>query len=97
MQVELNALRAPAAVPAPSVAGDAPKNNVAPEMAVLFSAISLVNWIGMELDTFDRNGTPVQAADWLTYVGDKMDVFEVVYQDRVRYSSQLLKGEAQTR
>jgi hypothetical protein len=93
MQAELNALRqaAPAAVPA----GDAMENNVAPEMAIPVSAISLMKWVGMKLDTFDGTGTPVQAADWLTYVGDKMDVFEVVDQDHVRYSSQLLKGEAQ--
>ncbi|GJN41077.1 hypothetical protein PR202_gn00402 [Eleusine coracana subsp. coracana] len=38
----------------------------------------------------------VDAADWLTYVEDKMEVFEVVYGDRVRYGTQLLKGEAQT-
>jgi hypothetical protein len=49
----------------------------------------------MMLDTFDGSGTPVEAADWLTYVEDKMDVFEIVYGDRVRFGTQLLKGEAQ--
>jgi hypothetical protein len=51
--------------------------------------------MGMKLDTFDGSGTLVHVADWLTYVEDKMAVFEVVYQDRVRFSTQLLKGEAQ--
>jgi hypothetical protein len=32
---------------------------------------------------------------WLTYVEDKMDVFEIVFGDRVRFGMQLLKGEAQ--
>jgi len=75
--------------------GAAPANVGAPEMPIPVSAISLMQWMGMKLDTFDGSGTPVQAADWLTYVEDKMDVFEVVYQDRVRFSTQLLKGEAQ--
>jgi hypothetical protein len=51
--------------------------------------------MGMKLDTFDGSGTPVEVADWLTYVEDKMDVFEIVYGDRVRFGTQLLKGEAQ--
>ena len=54
-----------------------------------------MQWMGMKLDSFDGSGSPVEAADWLTYVEDKMDVFEVVYGDRVRYGTQLLKGEAQ--
>ena len=49
----------------------------------------------MKLDTFDGSGTPVEAADWLTYVEDKMEVFEVVYHDCVSFGTQLLKGEAQ--
>src|SRR5579859_3898276 len=67
----------------------------APELVVPVSGISLMRWIGMKLDTFDGSGTPVQAADWLTYVEDKMEVFEVVYHDRLRFGTQLLKGEAQ--
>jgi hypothetical protein len=59
------------------------------------SGLSLMKWMGMKLDTFDGSGTPVEAADWLTYVEDKMDVFEIVYGDRVRFGTQLLKGEAQ--
>jgi hypothetical protein len=59
------------------------------------SAVSLVQWIGLKLDSFEGSGSPVEAADWLTYVEDKMDVFEVVEGDRVRYATQLLKGEAQ--
>jgi hypothetical protein len=59
------------------------------------SGLSLMQWMGMKLDAFDGSGTPVEAADWLTYVEDKMNVFEIVYGDRVRFGTQLLKGEAQ--
>ncbi|XP_062231056.1 uncharacterized protein LOC133928650 isoform X2 [Phragmites australis] len=59
------------------------------------SGVSLIQWIGMKLDHFDGSGTPVQAADWLSYVEDKMEVFDVLAQDRIRYGTQLLKGEAQ--
>jgi hypothetical protein len=65
------------------------------QTALPVSGVSLVKWIGMKLDSFDGSGCPVEAADWLTYVEDKMDVFEVAYGDRVRYGTQLLKGEAQ--
>jgi hypothetical protein len=41
----------------------------------------------MKLDSFDGSGSPVEAADWLTYVEDKMDVFEVVAGDLVRYGT----------
>jgi hypothetical protein len=51
--------------------------------------------MGMKLDTFDGSGTLVEAADWLTYMEDKMNVFEIVYGDRVRFGTQLLKGGAQ--
>jgi hypothetical protein len=54
-----------------------------------------MQWMGMKLDTIDGSGTPVEAADWLTYVEDKMDVFEIVYGDHVHFGTQLLKGEAQ--
>jgi hypothetical protein len=50
--------------------------------------------MGMKLDSFDGSGTPVEAVDYLTYVEDKMNVFEIVYGDRVRIGTQLLKGEA---
>ncbi|KAF0920634.1 hypothetical protein E2562_036069 [Oryza meyeriana var. granulata] len=30
----------------------------------------------MKLDNFDDSSTPVQAADWLSYVEDKMEAFE---------------------
>jgi hypothetical protein len=49
----------------------------------------------LKLNSFDGSGSPVEAANWLTYVEDKMNVFEVVYGDRVLYGTQLLKGEAQ--
>jgi hypothetical protein len=66
-----------------------------PRVAIPVSGISLMQWIGMKLDSFDGSGSPVDAADWLTYVEDKLDVFEVVSGDQVRYGTQLLKGEAQ--
>jgi hypothetical protein len=59
------------------------------------SGISLMQWTGLQLDSYDGSGSPVEAIDWLTYVEDKMNVFEVVYGDRVCYGTQLLKGEAQ--
>jgi hypothetical protein len=65
------------------------------EVPLPISGLSLMQWMGMKLDTFDGSGTPVEAADWLTYVEDKMDVFEIAFGDRVRFSTQLLKGEAQ--
>jgi hypothetical protein len=65
------------------------------EVAPHVSDISLIQWIGLKLDSFDGSGSPGEAADWLTYVEDKMNVFEVVYGDYVRYGIQSLKGEAQ--
>jgi hypothetical protein len=65
------------------------------EVPLPVSGLSLMQWMGMKLDTFDGSGTPVEAADWLTYMEDKMNVFEIVYGDRVRFGTQLLKGEAQ--
>jgi anti-sigma factor RsiW len=65
-----------------------------PQVAIPVSGISLMQWIGMKLDSFDGSGSPVDVADWLTYVEDKMDVFEVVSGDCVHYGTQLLKGEA---
>jgi hypothetical protein len=43
--------------------------------------------MGMKLDSFDGRGSPVEAADWLTYVEDKMDVFEVIAGDLVHYGT----------
>jgi hypothetical protein len=65
------------------------------EVSLPVSGLSLMQWMGMKLDTFDGSGTSVEAADWLTYVEDKMNVFEIMYGDRVRFGTQLLKGEAQ--
>jgi hypothetical protein len=62
------------------------------EVPLPVSGLSLMQWMGMKLDAFDGSGTPVEAVDWLTYVEDKMDVFEIVYEDRVRFGTQLLKG-----
>jgi hypothetical protein len=65
------------------------------EVPLSVSGLSMMQWMGMKLDSFDGSGTPVEAADWLTYVEDKMNVFEIVYGDRVCFGTQLLKGEAQ--
>jgi hypothetical protein len=65
------------------------------EVPPLVSELSLMQWMGMKLDTFDGSSTSVGATDWLTYVEDKMDVFDIVFGDRVRFCTQLLKGEAQ--
>jgi hypothetical protein len=65
------------------------------EVPLPVSGLSLMLWMGMKLDAFDGSGTQVEAADWLTYVKDKIDVFEIVYGDRVHFGMQLLKGEAQ--
>jgi hypothetical protein len=59
-------------IPAGVVPGDAA------EVAPLVSGISLVQWIGLKLDSFDGSGSPVEVVDWLSYVEDKMNVFEVV-------------------
>jgi hypothetical protein len=74
-------------------AGAAPGGGA--EVPLPVSGLSLMQWMGMKLDTFDGSGTPVEVADWLTYVEDMMNVFEIVYGDRVRFGTQLLKGEAQ--
>jgi hypothetical protein len=62
------------------------------EVPLPISGLSLMQWTGMKLDAFDGSGTPIEVADWLTYVEGKMDVFEIVYGDRVRFGTQLLKG-----
>ena len=67
--------------------GAASANDGALEMHVPISAISLMQWMGMKLDTFDGSGTPLVALNWLTYVEDKMEVFEVVYDDRVGFNT----------
>jgi hypothetical protein len=67
----------------------------ATKVAPPVSGVSLLQWIGLKLASFDGSGSPVEAADWLTYVEDKMNVLEVIYGDHVRYGTQLLKGETQ--
>jgi hypothetical protein len=64
-------------------------------VAPLVSGISLMQWIGLKLDSFDGSGSPVKAVDWLTCVFDKMNVFEVVYGGHVRFGRKLLKEEVQ--
>ena len=39
-------------------------------------------------------GVPIEAADWLSAVIDKLESFQVPASDWVRYAHQLLKGEA---
>jgi len=48
----------------------------------------------MSLEKFAVTGTPIEAADWLTAVIDKLESFQVPASDWVRYAHQLLKGEA---
>jgi hypothetical protein len=67
----------------------------AAEVTPPISGISLMQWIGLKLDSFGGSGSLVEVADWLTYVENKLNVFEVVYEDRVCYGTQLLEGEAQ--
>jgi hypothetical protein len=81
-------------VPGGTVPGGAAPSGGA-EAPLPISGLSLMQWMGMKLDTFDGSGTPIEATYWLTYVEDKMDVFKIVYGDRVRFGTQLLKGEAQ--
>ena len=69
------------AVPAGAVPGGGA------EVPLPVSGLSLMQWMGMKLDSFDGSGTPVEAADWLTYVEDKMNVFEIVYGDRVHFAT----------
>jgi hypothetical protein len=74
-------------------AGAAPGGRV--EVPLPVSGLYLMQWMGMKLDTFDGSGTPIEVAYWRTYVEDKKDVFKIVYRDRVRFGTQLLKREAQ--
>jgi hypothetical protein len=96
MQDELRNLRqgAPTTGPVPATSAPPPTGGGVPTtphgalvLPIPISGISLMKWMGMKLDTSDGNGTYVHVADWLTYVEDKMEVFEVVYQDRVRFST----------
>ena len=66
-------------------AGAAPGSGA--EVPLPVSGLSLMQWMGMKLDAFYGSGTPVEAADWLTYVEDKMNVFEIVYGDRVHFAT----------
>ncbi|CAN6372661.1 unnamed protein product [Urochloa humidicola] len=48
----------------------------------------------MALDKFAGTGAPIEAADWLSSVVDKLESFQVPASDWVRYAHQLRKGEA---
>ena len=56
--------------------------------------LELRDWCGMSLEKFAVTGTPIEAADWLSAVIDKLESFQVPTSDWVRYAHQLLKGEA---
>jgi hypothetical protein len=66
-------------------AGTAPGGGAGVPLPV--SGLSLMQWMGMKLDTFDGSGTLVEAVDWLTYVEDKMNIFEIMYGDRVCFGT----------
>uniref|UniRef100_A0A0A9DKK6 Retrotransposon gag domain-containing protein n=1 Tax=Arundo donax TaxID=35708 RepID=A0A0A9DKK6_ARUDO len=92
MQEELRALRqGQGQVDHASGSVEAPDT----EAAGPVSGVSLREWVGMKLDSFDGSGGPIQTADWLAYVVKQLGAFEVELQKRVRYVTQLLKGEAQ--
>jgi hypothetical protein len=57
------------------------------EVPLPVSGLSLIQWMGMKLDTFGGSGTPFEVAYWLTCVEDKTNVFEIVYVDRVRFGT----------
>jgi hypothetical protein len=91
MRAEINALRQ---APAGGVPGGAPGGVpggvpvVPPERPS-----DLRDWCRMALEKFDGTGAPIEAADWLSSVVDKLESFQVPALDWVRYAHQLLKGE----
>jgi hypothetical protein len=92
MRAEMNALRQ---APVGGVPGGAPGGVlggvpvVPPERP-----LDLRDWCRMALEKFDGTGAPIEAADWLSSVVDKLESFEVRASDWVRYAHQLLNGEA---
>ncbi|KAG2634071.1 hypothetical protein PVAP13_2NG231303 [Panicum virgatum] len=56
--------------------------------------LELRDWCGMSLEKFAGTGAPIEAADWLSAVIDKLESFHVHASDWVPYAHQLLKGEA---
>jgi len=94
MHAELNALRqAPELGPAANgpipVAPGGGEPVVAPQ-----HPLELRDWCGMSLEKFAGTGAPIEAADWLSAVIEKLESFQVPASDWVRYAHQLLKGEA---
>jgi len=94
MHVGLNALRqAPELGPAANgpipVAPGGGEPVVAPQRPLV-----LRDWCGMSLEKFAGTSAPIEAADWLSAVIDKLESFQVPASDWVRYAHQLLKGEA---
>jgi hypothetical protein len=99
MQAEMNALRHapvgganPGGAPgAPSAPGGAPGNapGANPGGAPLVppeGLLDLRDWWCMALEKFDGTGAPIEAADWLSSVVDKLESFQVPSSDWVRYA-----------
>ena len=63
-------------------------------LVALQRPLELRDWCGMSLEKFAGTGAPIEAADWLSAVIDKLESFHVPASDWVRYAHQLLKGEA---
>ncbi|KAG2611423.1 hypothetical protein PVAP13_4KG164705 [Panicum virgatum] len=94
MHAELNALRqapelGPVANGAVPIAPGGGEPVIAPQRP-----LELRDWCGMSLEKFAGTSAPIEAADWLSAVIDKMESFQVPTSDWVRYAHQLLKGEA---
>ncbi|KAL6594984.1 hypothetical protein ACP70R_048087 [Stipagrostis hirtigluma subsp. patula] len=56
--------------------------------------LDLREWCGMALERFSGTGAPIEVADWLSAMIEKLDAFQVLATEWVRYATQLLKGEA---
>ena len=96
MRAELNALRQ-APPNGGGGTGDPPSTTSGsdpPAGGNVQRPLELRQWCGMHLELFAGNGAPVEAADWLSAVVDKLEAFQIPSPDWVRYAGQLLKGEA---
>ena len=56
--------------------------------------MSLREWMSLRLDTFDRAGTPVQAADWLRYMERQFGALEITSAQKAHFVAFQLKGQA---
>ncbi|KAL6600580.1 hypothetical protein ACP70R_045380 [Stipagrostis hirtigluma subsp. patula] len=103
LRAERNAMRQagaaggvpPAGGGAPPAGGGAIEVGGAAQPAVAPSRpLDLREWCGMSLERFAGTGAPIEAADWLSAMIEKLDAFQVPATEWVRYATQLLKGEA---